>query len=363
MRERIQTLDGLRFLAALGVLWTHTWTYHGNPRWYIGKFDLANILALGANGVDMFFAISGFCMYYFYSRKTDFSYHDFWRFLFKRWVRLSPAFYILTLVYILVLKFFYHSNINILYNLLHSVFYVNYFWDEYITASYYWTLGVEWQFYFIIPFLLIYQNKIGFKKTFSIIFGFILVMAILSVFITGGKYYQLGGSILFRGIEFGWGIIVARLILKNITVKTYRVAWMLLFLAITYAGRICISKPVLSLSVNYFELYRLCGFTLMSLGFSGILYLAVTSSGCLNSILGNRLFKTMGRISFSFYLLHGLIFPVIGNFTKAYLTFATGIAAPLLTTLLSAMILYPLSLLSYNLLEKPFLNLGNLTTK
>ena len=347
----------------MGVLWTHTWTYHDNPRWYIWKFDLANILALGANGVDMFFAISGFCMYYFYARKTDFSYNDFGRFLFKRWVRLSPAFYMLTLVYILVLKLFYHSDIKILYNMLHSIFYVNYFWDEYITASYYWTLGVEWQFYFIIPFLLIYQNKIGFKKTFIIIFGFFLLAAIIFILVTKGRFYQLGGSILFRGIEFGWGIIVARLIIKNITIKTYRVAWMLLFIVVTYTGRIFISKPVLSLSHNYFDLYRLCGFALMSLGFSGILYLAVTSTKWLNIILGNKLFKSMGRISFSFYLLHGLVFPVVGNFTKAHFTFATGISAPLLTTFISVLILYPLSLLSYTCLEKPFLNLGNLTTK
>jgi peptidoglycan/LPS O-acetylase OafA/YrhL len=40
-----------------------------------------------------------------------------------------------------------------------------------------------------------------------------------------------------------------------------------------------------------------------------------------------------------------------------------GIAAPMFSTLISVVILYPLSLLSYHLLEKPFLSIGNLTTK
>ena len=50
LRARIQTIDGLRFLAALGVLWIHTWTVFGNPRFYLGKIDLADFLAIGGNG-------------------------------------------------------------------------------------------------------------------------------------------------------------------------------------------------------------------------------------------------------------------------------------------------------------------------
>src|ERR1700753_1334175 len=99
LRPRIQALDGLRFLAAIGVLWIHSWTLYGHARWDVGKVDLANIMAIGGNGVDLFFVISGFCMYYFYASKADFSYHDFWRFLVKRWVRLSPAFYTATVLY------------------------------------------------------------------------------------------------------------------------------------------------------------------------------------------------------------------------------------------------------------------------
>ena len=125
MKQRIQTLDGLRFLAAMGVLWIHTWTIFGNPRCYIGKVDLANFLAIGQNGVDLFFVISGFCMYYFYAIKSAFSYRDFYRFLVKRWVRLSPAFYVATIIYLLVWKFIYHVQINSVANFLHSVFYLN----------------------------------------------------------------------------------------------------------------------------------------------------------------------------------------------------------------------------------------------
>ena len=101
----------------------------------------------------------------------------------------------------------------------------------------------------------------------------------------------------------------------------------------------------------------------MGVGFSGILYLAVTSVKWLNLFLGNKLFKTMGRISYSFYLWHGLVQPVIAGYTIKYMPFAKGITAPVVTTIISAIILYPISQLSYNILEKPFLYIGNLTTK
>lgn len=350
-------------MAAMGVLWIHAWTAHGNPRFYVWKVDFSDFLALGVNGVDLFFVISGFCMYYFYATKNKFSYHDFFRFLIKRWVRLSPAFYFISVIYILIGIFFYHRKIDGIVNFLHCVFYLNYIFAEYNTAAHFWTLTVEWQFYFTIPFLLIYQNRLGFKSTFFIIYGTIFFIAIISVFVIKNQFDQLTYTIFFRGIEFGCGIIAARTLIKNYILLNNRILWLLIFIIITYAGRVLVSKPILNLSYNYYNLLRLFGFTLMSSGFAGILHLSVTSVKWLNYILGNRVFKTMGRISYSFYLLHALVLPVTVGFTINYMPFFKGIIAPIITTFVSAIMLYPLSRLSYNMLEKPFLSTGNLTTK
>ena len=363
MRQRIQTLDGLRFLAAIGVLWIHSWTLHGNPRCYIGGFDLANLLAIGGNGVDLFFVISGFCMYYFYASKSNFSYHDFYRFLVKRWVRLSPAFYVATIIYILVGKYIYHQKIDGLSNFFHNVFYLNAIFWQYNTAPHFWTLSVEWQFYFVIPVLLIYQNRLGFKKTFFIIFSLITLAALIVIFIFKDQSDQLTLTLLFHGIEFGCGVIVARLLIKNNSFFKNRILWLALFIVVTYGGRILISKQVLNLLAGYYNLFKLLGFAFMGIGFAGILYLAVTSVKWLTNILGNKICKTMGRISYSFYLLHPLVYPVVAAYTIQLMPLLKGIAAPVFTTVISALILCPISLLSYNLLEKPFLSIGNLTTK
>jgi peptidoglycan/LPS O-acetylase OafA/YrhL len=127
-RPRIQALDGLRCLAVIGTLWIHCWTHHHNPRFIIAHLDIANFLALGANGVDLFFVISGFCMYYFYAATVKFSYQDFFRFIVKRWVRLSPAFYMATIIYLLVSRFLYHNQFNAVLNIVHSLFYSTISW-------------------------------------------------------------------------------------------------------------------------------------------------------------------------------------------------------------------------------------------
>lgn len=363
MRQRIHTIDGLRFLAAIGVLWIHAWTVHGNPRFYIGKIDFADLLAIGGNGVDLFFVISGFCIYYFYGKKSDFSFHDFRRFLVKRWVRLSPAFYIATILYILAEKFVYHDKIDGVPNFLHSLFYLNILYGQYSTASHFWTLTVEWQFYFIIPFAIICQNKTGFIKALFITFGMVSVATIVLTIIFKNHTDELTATILFRGVEFGCGTIAARLLMKSNQLIKNRILWLISFIVIIYAGRVLVSGPVLSLSYYYYNLFKLAGFTLMGAGFAGVLYLAVTSVKWLNLILGNIVFKKIGRISYSFYLLHGLVFHVVAAYTMQFLPNLRGITAPVLTTCISAAILFPVSLLSYNLLEKPFLSIGNLTTK
>jgi peptidoglycan/LPS O-acetylase OafA/YrhL len=174
---------------------------------------------------------------------------------------------------------------------------------------------------------------------------------------------SLTSTIIFRGVEFGCGVMAARLLIKNNAFFKNRILWLIAFIIITYSGRILVSKPILNLSYYYYNLFKVFGFTLMGMGFAGILYLSVTSVKWLHLILGNRVFKTMGRISYSFYLLHALVFPVIARFTMERMPFFKGFMAPVVTTCISAVILYFISLLSYNLLEKPFLSIGNLTTR
>ena len=353
MRERVETLDGLRALAALGVLWIHSWTFHGNPRLLIAGFDITTIFALGGNGVDLFFVISGFSMYYFYTNKSNFSYLDFGIFLKKRWIRLSPAFYTATVVYI-GFGYYFNQNFPILKSFITSVFYLNSI-TSYSAAGLFWSLSAEWQFYLIIPLILFYQQIYSFRNIlyFTLItLGAISILAVITLK-KGSDFFV--DQISFRYFEFVWGIITARLILNKNFILSYRPIWLITFILITYTGRLILSKSILSFSENYYNLFKLIGFTIMSCGFGGILYMALTSKKNLRLILGNKLISRMGKISFSFYLWHGLVNLCVGSLIMKTLPFIHGILKPILTFSISTIILIPISLLSFHLLEKPFI--------
>ena len=92
----------------------------------------------------------------------------------------------------------------------------------------------------------------------------------------------------FRVTEFACGVLAARLLLKgNLTLK-YRALWLIAFIVIVYAGRVMISASVLSLSVHYYNIFKVIGYALMGIGFAGMLYLAVTSTKWLEYYPGQQ---------------------------------------------------------------------------
>ncbi|MBB3968562.1 acyltransferase family protein [Mucilaginibacter phyllosphaerae] len=353
--NRFVALDGLRALAALGVLWIHTWAIYGSPRLWIGPLDITSILALGGNGVDLFFVISGFCMYYFYAKNKVFVYKDFGAFIKNRWARLSPAFYTICAIYI-VIRVTENHQYAYIKTAITSLIYFNGILPEYSPESIFWSLTAEWEFYLIIPFLLIYQNRLGFKKTFFIISITIIVIALTGIVFLRSGSDDLLGHIIFRYFEFMWGILAGKLLLAypRMQLKN-RWLYLIFFIIITYTGRLMISKPVLSLIADYYNLFKLIGFTLMGLGFGGITYLAITSTKYLKFILGNKVLSYIGKISFSFYLYHGLVHQLTGNYLIAKFPNFKGILAPITTFFISAAILIPIATLSFIVLEKPFM--------
>jgi len=356
VNNRFAPLDGLRAVAALGVLWIHTWTLHGNPRCVIAGLDIASVLALAGNGVDLFFVISGFCMYYFYAKNKSFSYADFWTFIKKRWIRLSPAFYTACLAYIIAAKFR-----DPAYPVLPSIFtglaYLNGILSNYTPVSILWSLTTEWQFYIIIPFLLIYQNKLGFKNIFLIIAFLMLIMAVISVIWLKSGSDNVTSQIIFRYFEFMWGILAGNILLTRADLQLkYRIAYFIGFVLITYSGRALLSKPILNLDKDHYNLFKLAGFTIMGLGFSGIIYMAITSKQILKAVLGNPVLSFIGKISFSFYLWHALIYPLVGAKMMAFFPALHNLAAPVITFFISAILLMPIATASFYLLERPFLN-------
>src|SRR6516225_6476122 len=69
--SHVAVLDGLRGIAIAGVVWYHAWLVSKIPSSVsIGPYtvDLQPLAQAGFMGVDPFFFVSGFCLFYPYAR-------------------------------------------------------------------------------------------------------------------------------------------------------------------------------------------------------------------------------------------------------------------------------------------------------
>lgn len=161
IEKRISILDSFRALAILSVLLFHYFSRWTPPRNVVSLYPYKNaydFFGYGYLGVQFFFIISGFVIFFTLDNTTDF--YTFWK---KRLIRLLPSLLIASLITIIFFRIFDTSTIfpeshdfkNLLPSLLfiqptllNSIFSNNHTNFNYINGSY-WSLWTEIQFYLL----------------------------------------------------------------------------------------------------------------------------------------------------------------------------------------------------------------------
>lgn len=169
-------IESLRALAALMVLVFHFLSFEG-----IGGFLIENPLIrqyskFGAQGVELFYIISGFVIYYSLT-STDSKGYSYSKYLLKRFARIFPPF-LGTLALICLVAFIWkgdypYSAKQILEN---ATLTVDLFKDETWMNPIFNTLKVEFSFYLIIGLLVLMMRRR------VLFYSFILFAALGSVF-------------------------------------------------------------------------------------------------------------------------------------------------------------------------------------
>jgi len=179
--RRLGTVDCLRGIAALAVVWYHCTVGSGVIRggWLYRSGEY------GWLGVDIFFVISGFIIPYSL-HKAGYRVTDFTRFLLKRVARLDPPYFAtillcLALSYLVTLApgFRGEPPHYTLAQLAAHVAYVNSFVHLRWVNVVFWSLGIEFQYYLLIglAFPLLIARKRGVR------FGFLGLLLAASVLI------------------------------------------------------------------------------------------------------------------------------------------------------------------------------------
>jgi peptidoglycan/LPS O-acetylase OafA/YrhL len=357
--NRIAAVDGLRALAVFGVVWAHVWSFGcGAPSWSVGKIgtlnlDLNRAISVIGTGVDLFFVISGFCMYLIYaSKQTKFTWSAYGTFLKKRWLRIAPAFYISASVCAMYVAlsgnpFPYISLVK------HITFTHIWFGNEDLAAPF-WSLATEWHFYLVLPLLIWLSNCLGFWKTaiasMTLSVGFRFWVYTSSVDVQAFWINQLPN----RLVEFILGLCVAKLYISK-TVPPRLLQSEIGFVvaaSVAYLGRLLMLSEIVTMMGSAGYIFKVMAEPILSLGYSLILWNVISSKSIFRKLLSHQMLQQLGIYSYSLYLWHW--YPSIWIAQWFVTNFGKTVLVQNVALLVSLVLLIPLSFISYHFLEAPY---------
>lgn len=336
-RNKFEGLQILRAFGAIFVLLFHA-TILFNEK--LNYHYLFNFFKFGYSGVDIFFVLSGFIIYYVHSKDIGLKKHGL-KFIKKRFLRVYPIYWIvLTLVapiYYLVPNFG-SDEIKEIPNIIKSyTLFPQYMNNQLLTVS--WTLSHEVWFYFLFSLLIFFDKRIS-----------KLILIIISSFTLIFIFFNISESLVLNFIfsplnfEFLMGCIIAYYSL-NKTMKYGYYSFL--------TGIIIFSASSLLVSSGIVNLHRVIQFGVPA----AIITYSIVSIELNNGFSKNRLLSYIGDASYSIYLVH---FPLLSLWVKVFNSLNI---FNLLNNLISSSLIILLTLVCscffHELIEKPILRLIN----
>jgi len=152
----VPALTGLRGIAASAVLVFHAWQFAGGPHWTVPGigYPLHAIVGTGWLGVDLFFVLSGFLLAqpFLAANAGEGRWPALPAYVLRRARRVMPALWLqIALLFVLGLLWAGARRFDVATALGHGLFLAPWISDLPIINPVYWSLPVEWWFYFALP--------------------------------------------------------------------------------------------------------------------------------------------------------------------------------------------------------------------
>lgn len=363
---RLPSLDGWRAISICMVLLVHATYMHAFPSAWI---DLVNQLIDSVLGVRFFFLISGFLITWLIIREFDKNGKiDLKLFYLRRSLRILPVHfaYLLILCIFSIFTKFEQSDRVWLANITFTTnFMLDRDWHGVpLPSMHLWSLAVEEQFYLIWPPILAMV-----KSHFAVVFLLVvpLMTAPVARFVSSFDLYNRDWSPLFAPTSFlnyfdaiaigaGSAILVTAKwgqLYKWMGTRRKRIFWGgALMVILPHVLPLYVFQPHVIVHHKIFKMANVAfGPSLQALGFAVLLVQSIFLPGWgVYRLLNVALLRFVGRLSFSLYIWQQIFCSPPEVYGLAQDTWWTSFPVGLLLSVLAA-------LLSYALLEYPFMNL------
>jgi peptidoglycan/LPS O-acetylase OafA/YrhL len=344
-KDRVIGMDGLRAYAISLVFLVHFLAQYFNGAGGTKRIDfdafqssradsaidlIAHYFWASHYGVDLFFLLSGFLIFRLISRQS-FNYPTFLR---DRFLRLYPAFVVALAIYCLYTAYFWsrtHDWQTVAANLLM----LQGVWELGIQPIIVptWSLTFEWMFYLVFPLILLLPMA---RKKLSLghlaFMGALVTVLIVPIgphyirllmFLAGASLASLSPNIIRAHLQrVPDGVVVALYVLAN-----------LLFVAQQDYYR-------------FIPVYLVTSFLLVAKVAYG--------DGLLQRVFRWEVLERLGKVSYSFYLFHGLVIIIFCNHLGPLLQELPEIVRFLVLISCSFACSAALASVSYRLIERPY---------
>ncbi len=330
-------IDGLRAIAVLVVVF-----FHYKIAYFTGGFI----------GVDVFLVISGYLISSIIFKDLENNTFSFWAFYERRIRRIFPALFVMLFISTItaLILYDYQTLVEFGKSLVSTVIFASNFYfhrnvgyfaipPQQITLLHTWSLAIEEQFYLLFPIVIYFLNKYQKSKINYYIFtGFVLSLG-LCIFLSEQQHFRFAFYMLpTRAWEFLLGTLLALRFFPSLYNKNiYN------FFSILGFGLIVLAVFMFSSTTIYPSHYTLIPvFGTALLIYSGENY----HQAFINKILGFSFLVFTGKISYSLYLWHWVLYVFY-----RYVSLGVSNSLDIFILIISS---FFLSFLSWRFIEQPF---------
>lgn len=338
-------IDHLRIYAAVLVLLYHGMNGFGARGLPKSEDFFERWIENGNMGVSLFLVLSGFL--FTLICKAGEHELNYGKFIYNRFLRIFP---LLILVFFLLItvnraQFNGIDILNLVFLQLNTGNPVTGYGAEYIPIGPIWTIAVEFQFYLLFPFLIIFYKKYNYKYLIGlvlVIIGFRFILWNIKPNMYWNFYHTITGRLDQLVIGMMLGVFYVRRAKETFKNPLWLISIVLGFTFLLKFAEISMFRGVFGFTVEAI----LWGLVILS-------YLDM------NIPIPKWLDKTLaklGELSFSIYLLHLLVFSLVQKLIGIIEFVDSAKLNAVLNVLLIALPLTLLfSLLTYHVIEKPFM--------
>lgn len=330
------SLDAVRAVSVIAVLWHHTVTPDGG----------IPISGRGFLGVDMFFALSGFLITTILLREQDASGDiSLKRFYARRSLRIFPLYYAIVFGCLALALLSDSPQLTAIEDSAPQlIFYLTNWFPTISLLAVSWSLATEEQFYLVWPPL---QKFLG-------------VMALIPMMLFLGANQLVNFGVLFSGrreeleiLQVTFTPIILGVLLAYLLHHRYRMAWSLFGHRLVAPGLVAVLLVVISLpssEASMVGIHRLVVHLVMTALLGA---LVIAEDHLLAPYLRGRLMIRIGAVSYGMYLMHMFVRHVFVEMFDV----ADAVSVPLALFVVVTVVTYLVSEVSFRLFESPLLKL------